>query len=572
MSKENRLLRFANVELRADGEEEKMQIEGLACVFDKETDMGWFYEKIDRHAFDDCDMSDVVLNKNHDDSILLARTTNKSLVLSIDDKGLHQKATIIDTTQGKDTYKEVKEGLITKMSFSFEIDRDEGAVWTTDADGKEHRTIKKIKRLFDTSVVTFPAYPQTKVFARNEDYVDELAEEHRKAIQMENEKREQVVEDVNEEVEENQEEVVEETSANNETNETTEEVVEENHEEGEKREMGKMNLDETVKTEVVEERNKREAVRECDSKENIKAWRKAIMDGKEQRAGLKSTDGGVPVPTLFQSYVERAWEKLDIIPEVSESIIKALLKVPYEASADGANYHAEGADAPNEEALTLGSTSLIPMMIKKWISVTDELEALTDEEFMKYVADEVVYQTAKFLQDKVIAGVGQGAGSNEGVVGITNASLTESITAALTFNAANEALAVVDGGDAPLMVMNRKTFFHNILGLTDLEGNPIYKIINDNAGKPQYFVNGVRVKFSKALKAYDNADAGDVWAVVGDFNAYKLNLPNGREVKTLYDPYTLATEDKSRMIGKIFAAGNVTKPEALAKLVVPSTN
>ena len=163
------LTRTANFEYQDDI---TGRVEGIACVFDQPTDLGWFTETIDRHAFDECDMSDVVLNFNHDNSILLARTLNGSLTLSVDDRGLHQSASIIDTTDGEDVMKLVKNGLVNKMSFAFTIARD-GERWET-INGKEHRTITKIEKLFDVSLVTFPAYSQTSASARD----DEMAKAH----------------------------------------------------------------------------------------------------------------------------------------------------------------------------------------------------------------------------------------------------------------------------------------------------------------------------------------------------------------------------------------------------------
>lgn len=172
----DKLVRYADVELRsAEDNEPSNTVEGVAVVFDRESDLGWFYEKIDRHAFDHTDMSDVVLNFNHDNNLLLAGTRNGSLSLLITDEGLSQRASIIDTTQGEDVKKLVRSGLISKMSFSFTIAKD-GERWETGADGKEHRTITDINRLYDVSLVTFPAYPQTSAFMRSG---DELAEQHK---------------------------------------------------------------------------------------------------------------------------------------------------------------------------------------------------------------------------------------------------------------------------------------------------------------------------------------------------------------------------------------------------------
>lgn len=169
--------RVYDVELRAVEDEEGRTVEGYAVVFNAPTDLGWFTEEIDRDAFNDADMSNVYLLFNHDENNVLAGTSNGSLKMRIDERGLFQSSEIVDTSVGEDTLKLVKNGLINKMSFAFAIDEDGGEEWTSNK-GKEHRVIKKIAKLFDVSLVTYPAYEQTSAYARS--MSDELAEEHRK--------------------------------------------------------------------------------------------------------------------------------------------------------------------------------------------------------------------------------------------------------------------------------------------------------------------------------------------------------------------------------------------------------
>lgn len=170
----NKLTRVLSLQLR-QFDNDSNDVEGVAAVFDREADLGWFTEKIDRHAFDHTDMSDVVLNFNHDNSLLLAGTRNGSLQLQVTDEGLLQKASIIDTTQGRDVMKLVRSGLISSMSFAFTI-ADGGEIWETRSDGREYRTITDIDRIYDVSLVVFPAYPQTSAWMRSG---DELAEQHK---------------------------------------------------------------------------------------------------------------------------------------------------------------------------------------------------------------------------------------------------------------------------------------------------------------------------------------------------------------------------------------------------------
>lgn len=175
MKKINRVF---DVELRTKENEERT-VEGYAVVFNAEADIGWFTEEIDRNAFRDTDMSDVYLLFNHDENNVLAGTSNGSLKMSIDDRGLFQSSEIVDTTTGEDVFKLVKNGLIKKMSFAFAIDENDKEAEEWDRrDGKEHRVIKRISKLFDVSLVTYPAYEQTSAYARS--LTDELAEEHKR--------------------------------------------------------------------------------------------------------------------------------------------------------------------------------------------------------------------------------------------------------------------------------------------------------------------------------------------------------------------------------------------------------
>lgn len=163
MSKKEKEIRFLaeNLEVRAAEEDsDKMIVEGYAVVFDSPATHG-FTEIIDRNAFNECDMKDVCLKYNHDDShLILARTRNQSLRLLIDDKGLFIHAELIDTTSNRDIYKMIQAGLLDKMSFAFTVEEEKWDLAT------DTRTVLKIDRLYDVSVVDTPFYDTTSIYAR----------------------------------------------------------------------------------------------------------------------------------------------------------------------------------------------------------------------------------------------------------------------------------------------------------------------------------------------------------------------------------------------------------------------
>lgn len=307
-----------------------------------------------------------------------------------------------------------------------------------------------------------------------------------------------------------------------------------------------------------------------DTPEYRSAYRAMIMGDDSEMRGLTTSTAKVPVPTYLQTRIETAWDKYGhILNRCSITTIKGIISVPYEKSADAAGYHDENTAEPTEENITFEQTLLQPCMVKKWISITDELKALTDEEFMDYVADEVVYQIALFVDKEIVSGKGK---SGKGFVGVTEAALTEKVELAATFNTVNEALvALKDELVNPVVIMAKKTFMSTFMALKDTAGRPIFQVQTDNKGEVRYFLNGLPVEFTSALKDYEAATAQtDAYMVVGEMSAYRANFPEGRDIKLLFDPYTLATQDKERIIGRLFGAGNVIKPKRLVKVVKPS--
>lgn len=173
-------------EIRAlEEDNERMIVEGYAIVFDEPTDLGYI-EVIDRNALNECDMSDVCMKYNHEDSkLIMARTRNRSLQLTVDDRGLKIYAELIPTQSNRDIYKSIQAGLLDKMSFAFLVGEAE---WTINDNGEpDVRVITKISKLFDVSVVDVPAYSQTEIYARSKKAVEEEQKKYRE-LKLEKEK------------------------------------------------------------------------------------------------------------------------------------------------------------------------------------------------------------------------------------------------------------------------------------------------------------------------------------------------------------------------------------------------
>ena len=184
-------IRKLDMQFRAeDTEDNKMEIKGYAAVFNSPETYD-YTEVIAPTAFDSADMSDVVLRYNHNDNFMvLARTRNKSLNLNVDEKGLFIDATLQDDiSEHRDIFNAIKSGLIDKQSFAFIVDEDE---YDYDTDT---RTITRIGKVFDVSVVDQPFYNDTDVSVarnQNDEFLNrrnELRKEHENKVALEKKKQ-----------------------------------------------------------------------------------------------------------------------------------------------------------------------------------------------------------------------------------------------------------------------------------------------------------------------------------------------------------------------------------------------
>lgn len=175
MNNDNRVQRFFDIKARSANDDSKMVLEGYALKFEKETEL-WkgFKEVIRKWALDNTDMSRVFLLFNHNDDVILAGTSNNSLELQVDDIGLKFRAELVDTQTSKEVYTLAKQGLLTKCSFSFRTAKN-GYKYSRIDDKNELGEIVDIETLYDVAVVTYPAYDDTEVYARD---IKALEREH----------------------------------------------------------------------------------------------------------------------------------------------------------------------------------------------------------------------------------------------------------------------------------------------------------------------------------------------------------------------------------------------------------
>lgn len=183
----------SSFERRADDDKGEKIVEGYATTFNQPYQL-WSYdgytvmEQIDARAFDDCDMSDVIMQYDHEGRVF-ARISNETLSLNADNVGLKIRANLGGTEIGRELFEEIQGGYTTKMSFGFKVGEDKREVTENHEDNTVTvlRTITKISKLYDVSAVSLPANDATSISARS--YFDGLIEEL-KSERLAHEKRE----------------------------------------------------------------------------------------------------------------------------------------------------------------------------------------------------------------------------------------------------------------------------------------------------------------------------------------------------------------------------------------------
>ena len=144
--------------------ESNYYVEGYAARYEPyvlfETEDGPIYERFERGCFDNCDFSDIIYQLNHQGTVM-ARTSNGSLIVEVDENGLFTAADLGRTEAARHHYEEISTGMITKMSWGFIL----GDYYYD----RESRTVvhKSVKKIFDVSGVSIPANQNTEINARS---------------------------------------------------------------------------------------------------------------------------------------------------------------------------------------------------------------------------------------------------------------------------------------------------------------------------------------------------------------------------------------------------------------------
>ncbi len=311
-----------------------------------------------------------------------------------------------------------------------------------------------------------------------------------------------------------------------------------------------------IGTKVIE---KREETKMADmeirnTREYIDAFAEYIKTDNDAECRSLLTENGsgtVPVPELVYDIVKTAWERDGITSRVRKAYIQGNLKVGFEISATGATVHTEGSGAVTEETLVLGTVTIVPKSIKKWISVSDEALDLRGEAFLRYIYDELTYQIAKKAADELVAKINAcGTVSTTTCVGVpviasttVGVGLVASAMAQLSDEAAN-----------PVVMMNKATWgqFKAAQYAGQFDVDPF---------------EGLPVVFNNTIKSFTAATTGEAYAIVGDLDHGALmTFPNGEGIDFKVDELSQAEYDLVRIIGREFVGIGVVAPNAFVKI------
>ena len=318
---------------------------------------------------------------------------------------------------------------------------------------------------------------------------------------------------------------------------------------------------EEIKEVITEERKmtNAEVIKSAEYRDAFKAY---ILSGKDEECRSLLTEnvagGKVPVPEIVYDIVKNAWEKEGLMALVKKTYLKGNLKVGFEISADGAVIHTEGDNAPTEEKLVLGVVEIVPMSIKKWITISDEVADMDAGAFIQYVYDELTYQIAKKAADTLIAKI-EACGTVSTDTPSVNVAVPVVEADSIALNTIANAIAQLsDQAANPVIVMNKQTF-------------AAFKAVQAAGSYGYDPFEGLPVVFNNSITAFSAATTGVTYAIVGDFGEGAIaNFPNGDEITIKYDDLSLAEKDLVKLVGREFVGIEVVGPKSFVKIAKAS--
>ena len=316
----------------------------------------------------------------------------------------------------------------------------------------------------------------------------------------------------------------------------------------------------TIVEEKKEERTMLKVEEYRNSEEYINAYAEYIKTGKDEEVRkLLTTNvgdaGEVAVPDFVFDIVKTDWLKSGILSLVKRISVQGNMKVQFELTAGDAVIHDEGSGAVSEEELTLGVVTLVPQSIKKWISISDEVNDMKGEAFLRYIYDELTYKIARKAESILIGKI-----KNLPTSATSSSVNAKKVKAGAALGTIATALGQLNAeATNPVVVMNpaTKAAFKAAVYAGQFNADPF---------------EGLTVYTTNDLPAIADASENAVYAIVGDFGYGVLaNFPNGEATEIKYDDKTLMTEDLIKILGREYVAIEPIACRAFVNITAPAS-
>lgn len=302
------------------------------------------------------------------------------------------------------------------------------------------------------------------------------------------------------------------------------------------------NGEEVESIDLIEEKRNMDNMEIRNTREYINAFAKYVRteDDRECRALLtENVSGTLPVPEFVYGIVSKEIASSEILNRARHMNAKGNLKVGFEISAPAAEAHTEGDEAIDEEALTLGVVEIVPQMLKKWVSISDEaLDLANGEEYLRYIYEEVARGIVRAKEDAIVAAIlaaPQTATSSAPAVaktGTAAGALADFVNARALLSSAARDLCIIC---TPAQYATyRGLQMAAQYGVDPFDGLPV--LFNDTVTAP----------------------------IIGDLKGVMVNEASDIQLK--FDDKTLMTEDLVRILGRQYVGIAVVGEKFFAKV------
>lgn len=573
---------------------ESRHIEGYAIVFNSlSNNLGGFREIIEQGAITDelIKNSDIVCLMNHDiKKGLLARSYHGrgSLKLDIDEHGLHYSFEAPKTALGDEVLEGIRRGDISKCSFAFVCGEDN---WTKDENGEYIRHVKKIKNLYDVSLVYHPAYDETEVKADTRGLDELKAQEEANNIVKENsesdmndkqelitqlqtileklktdekpvEEKEEKDEDKPVEEKADEEKTVEEQPVEDENpdvvDETDEETENENETEDDKPEDDKeQRNNQNISTNMTKKFSLIKAINDVTNNRSLdEVAKEVVRKGVEEmrKSGL-AIAGSIQLPVMENADEEVrangvlaqtagagaeniATEKLDILEPLRANMVMSQAGATYLTGLvgnisipayTGSNvaWAGETAAAANG-AGDWSEIKLQPHRLTAYVDVSKEFLLQDSNDAEAMLRRDIIAAIGNKLESTIL---GADAGTDEKPAGLFDG--VTAMTTAVKFGDIVDAEAELDAAN----VSGAYTY------ILSPKAKAALRTLSKDAGSGRFVLEDGEIEGSKALVSSNVAAKG---LVVGDFTDYVI--AQWGAIDLVVDNYTKATEGKVRLV------------------------